>query len=150
MFINFDSIQFTIPITGYGAVLNTAKVECGSTVAVWGCGAVGLATIMGCKAAGASRIIAVDIKQEKENTGMFYMPYFHCLVLALFIALEFGATEFFNPTRHSNPVQVLIEMTDGGLDYTFECVGNVRTMVSCCNIGCEFKMICHVCYSAMP
>ena len=51
--------------------------------------------------------------------------------LTLFIALEFGATEFFNPTHHPNPVQVLIEMTDGGLDYTFECVGNVKTMVSC-------------------
>lgn len=84
---------------------------------------------MGCKAAGASRIIAVDIKQEKENTGMFYIPRF-AQYLTLFIALEFGATEFFNPTPHSNPVQVLIEMTDGGLDYTFECVGNVKTMVS--------------------
>ena len=63
--------EFTILITGYGAALNTAKVEAGSSVAIWGCGAVGLATIMGCKAAGASRIIAVDIKQEKENTGMY-------------------------------------------------------------------------------
>lgn len=54
---------------GYGAALNTAKVEPGSSVAIWGCGAVGLATIMGCKVAGAKRIIAVDIKQDKEEIG---------------------------------------------------------------------------------
>lgn len=98
--------------TGYGAALNTAKVEKGSNVAVWGMGAVGLAVIMGCKVAGASRIIAVDINPSKEK-----------------IAKEFGATEFFNPKDHDRPTQqVLVEMTDGGLDYTFECVGNIHTM----------------------
>lgn len=98
--------------TGYGAALNTAKVEEGSNVAVWGMGAVGLAVVMGCKRAGAKRIIAVDINPTKEK-----------------IAREFGATEFFNPRDHDRPTQqVLVEMTDGGLDYTFECVGNIHTM----------------------
>ena len=57
------------PTPGYGAVLNTAKVEAGSVVGVWGCGAVGLAVIMGCKKAGASRIIAVDINPDKWEKG---------------------------------------------------------------------------------
>jgi len=57
------------PTPGYGAVLNTAKVEAGSVVGVWGCGAVGLAVIMGCKQAGASRIIAVDINPDKWEKG---------------------------------------------------------------------------------
>ncbi|XP_070544253.1 alcohol dehydrogenase class-3-like [Ptychodera flava] len=100
--------------TGYGAALNTAKVEPGSNVAVWGLGAVGLAVIMGCKVAGASRIIGVDI-----NPGKFE------------IAKQFGATEFVNPKDFERPVQqVLVEMTDGGLDYTFECIGNIHTMRS--------------------
>lgn len=98
--------------TGYGAALNTAKVEPGSTTAVWGLGAVGLAVAMGCKAAGASRIIGVDINPDK-------FP----------IAKEFGCTEFVNPKDHDQPIQqVLVEMTDGGLDYTFECIGNIHTM----------------------
>ncbi|MGH0154506.1 UNVERIFIED_CONTAM: hypothetical protein FKN15_029401 [Acipenser sinensis] len=100
--------------TGYGAALNTAKVEPGSTCAVFGLGAVGLATIMGCKAAGASRIIAVDINKDKFEK-----------------AKEFGATECLNPQDHSKPVQeVLVEMTDGGVDYSFECIGNVGVMRS--------------------
>jgi len=98
--------------TGYGAALNTAKVEKGSTCAVWGLGAVGLAVIMGCKAAGAARIIGVDINPDKFET-----------------AKMFGATEFVNPKDYDKPIQqVLVEMTDGGLDYTFECVGNIHTM----------------------
>ncbi|XP_064389338.1 alcohol dehydrogenase class-3-like [Halichondria panicea] len=98
--------------TGYGAALNTAGVEAGSVVGVWGCGAVGLAVIMGCKKAGASRIIAVDINNDKWPT-----------------AQEFGATEFLNPLEHSSPTQqVVAELTDGGLDYSFECIGNVKTM----------------------
>lgn len=99
--------------TGYGAALNTAKVEPGSTCAIWGLGAVGLATIMGCKAAGASKIIGIDLNPSKFE-----------------IAKKFGATECLNPSQFDKPIQeVLIEMTDGGLDYTFECVGNVNTMV---------------------
>jgi len=98
--------------TGYGAALNTAKVEPGSTCAVWGIGAVGLATIMGCLKAGASQIIAVDINSDKAE-----------------LAKQFGATAFVNPREHKAPIQeVLAEMTDGGLDYTFECVGNIHTM----------------------
>lgn len=98
--------------TGYGAALNTAKVEPGSTCAVFGLGAVGLAALMGCKKAGASRIIGVDINPAKFET-----------------AKQFGATECVNPNDYNKPIQqVLVEMTDGGLDYTFEAVGNVLTM----------------------
>ncbi|PAA81232.1 hypothetical protein BOX15_Mlig021965g2 [Macrostomum lignano] len=99
--------------TGYGAALNTADVQPGSNCAVWGLGAVGLAVIMGCKERGAARIIAVDTNPAKFD-----------------VARQFGATECVNPLDHSpRPIQeVLVEMTDGGLDYTFECVGNVNTM----------------------
>jgi len=98
--------------TGYGAALNTAKVEAGSNCAVWGIGCVGLATIMGCKENGASKIYAVDINNDKEK-----------------VAKEFGATDFINPKDYNKPIQqVLCELTDGGMDYTFECVGNIHTM----------------------
>lgn len=98
--------------TGYGAALNTANVEPGSNVAIWGLGAVGLAVAMGCRERGASRIIGVDINSWKYD-----------------VAKKFGCTEFVNPKDHNKPIQeVLIEMTDGGLDYTFECIGNVATM----------------------
>ncbi|XP_023016904.2 alcohol dehydrogenase class-3 Fdh [Leptinotarsa decemlineata] len=98
--------------TGYGAALNTAKVEKGSTCAVWGLGAVGLAVGLGCQAAGASRIIGVDLNPAKFE-----------------VAKNFGFTEFVNPKDYEKPIQeVLAEMTDGGLDFTFECVGNVHTM----------------------
>ncbi|XP_053487980.1 alcohol dehydrogenase class-3-like isoform X1 [Ictalurus furcatus] len=92
--------------TGYGAV------ERGSVCAVFGLGAIGLAAVMGCKAAGASRIIGVDINAEKRE-----------------IAKKFGVSEFVNPNDHSKPIQeVLVEMTSGGVDYSFECVGNVTLM----------------------
>ncbi|XP_060783195.1 alcohol dehydrogenase class-3-like [Neoarius graeffei] len=98
--------------TGYGAALNSAKVEHGSVCAVFGLGAIGLATVMGCKAAGASRIIGVDINAEKCE-----------------VAKKFGVTDFVNPNDHSKPIQeVLMEMTSGGVDYSFECVGNVTLM----------------------
>ncbi|KAL0974307.1 hypothetical protein UPYG_G00218610 [Umbra pygmaea] len=98
--------------TGYGAALNTAKVEPGSTCVVFGLGAVGLATVMGCKAAGAARIIAVDINPDKFVK-----------------AKVFGATECVNPKDHSKPIQeVLVEMTNGGADFVLECVGNVAVM----------------------
>ncbi|XP_071778857.2 alcohol dehydrogenase class-3-like [Centroberyx gerrardi] len=98
--------------TGYGAALNTGKVEPGSSCAVFGLGAVGLAAVMGCQVAGATRIIAVDINPDKFEK-----------------AKEFGATEFVNPKDHSKPIQeVLVEMTDGGVDYALECVGNVAVM----------------------
>lgn len=98
--------------TGYGAALNTAKVEPGSNCAIWGLGGVGLAVALGCKAAGASRIIGIDINTKKFET-----------------AKKFGVTECINPKDYEKPIQeVLIGMTDGGLDYTFECIGNVDTM----------------------
>ncbi|KAK2718016.1 alcohol dehydrogenase class-3-like [Artemia franciscana] len=98
--------------TGYGAALNTAKVEPGSTVAIWGLGGVGLAVAMGCRAAGAKRIIGVDINKDKFEQ-----------------AKVFGVTEFLNPKDHERPIeQVLVEITDGGVDYSFECIGNVHCM----------------------
>ncbi|KAM3595322.1 uncharacterized protein V6R79_021655 [Siganus canaliculatus] len=100
--------------TGYGAAVNTAKVEPGSTCAVFGLGAVGLAAVMGCRAAGAKRIIAVDINPEKFEK-----------------AKVFGATDFVNPRDHDKPInEVLIEMTEGGVDFSLECVGNVTVMRS--------------------
>ncbi|XP_071327380.1 alcohol dehydrogenase 1-like [Trachinotus anak] len=100
--------------TGYGAAVNTAKVEPGSTCAVFGLGAVGMAAVMGCKAAGAKRIFAVDINPDKFEK-----------------AKVFGATDFVNPKDHNKPIsQVLAEMTGGGVDYSLECVGNVEVMRS--------------------
>ena len=98
--------------TGVGAVRNTAKVTKGSSVAVWGLGAVGLAVIQGASLAGASRIIGIDLNEKKFE-----------------IAKQFGATECVNPSKFDKPIQqVLGEMTDGGLDYTFEAIGNIKTM----------------------
>uniref|UniRef100_A0A146QK86 Reticulon-4-interacting protein 1, mitochondrial n=1 Tax=Fundulus heteroclitus TaxID=8078 RepID=A0A146QK86_FUNHE len=100
--------------TGYGAAVNAAKVEAGSTCAVFGLGAVGLAAVMGCKAAGAQRIIAVDINPEKFEK-----------------AKVFGATDVVNPKDHSEPVhEVIAGMTNGGVDFSLECVGNVEVMRS--------------------
>jgi|TARA_B100000965_G_scaffold366675_1_gene352034 S-(hydroxymethyl)glutathione dehydrogenase/alcohol dehydrogenase len=98
--------------TGIGAVLNTAKVEEGATVAIFGLGGIGLAAIIGATMAKAGRIIAIDI-----NPGKFD------------IAKQLGATDVVNPNDYDKPLQeVIIEMTDGGADYTFECVGNVKLM----------------------
>jgi len=100
--------------TGYGAALNTAGVEPGSVCAVWGLGAVGLATVMGCKSAGATRIIGVDINNDKFE-----------------VAKKFGATEFVNPKEIKGTTEdEIIRITDGGCDYTFECIGNIHTMKS--------------------
>lgn len=90
------------------------QVEPGSTCAVFGLGALGLAAIMGCRTAGATRIIGVDLNPDKFK-----------------MARDFGATDMVNPKDHSKPIQeVLVEMTDGGVDFSFECVGNVAIMVS--------------------
>ncbi|WP_276486971.1 S-(hydroxymethyl)glutathione dehydrogenase/class III alcohol dehydrogenase [Ectopseudomonas mendocina] len=108
--------------TGIGAVLNTAKVEEGATVAIFGLGGIGLAAIIGAKMAKASRIIAIDINPSKFD-----------------VARELGATDFVNPKEHDKPIQdVIVEMTDGGVDYSFECVGNVdlmRAALECCHKG---------------
>ena len=98
--------------TGIGAVHNTAKVEPGSSVAVFGLGGIGLAVIIGAVQAGAERIIAIDLNPSKFS-----------------IAEKLGATECINPRDHSVPIQeVLIDLTDGGVDYSFECIGNVDVM----------------------
>ena len=108
--------------TGIGAVLNTAKVSEGATVAIFGLGGIGLAAIIGAKMAKASRIIAIDINPAKFE-----------------VARELGATECLNPLEYSLPIQdVILELTDGGVDYSFECIGNVNLMraaLECCHKG---------------
>lgn len=108
--------------TGIGAVFNTAKVEEGSTVAVFGLGAIGLSVIQGAKMANCSRIIAIDINPDKFE-----------------FAKQLGATECVNPKDYDDPIQqVIVELTDGGVDYSFECIGNVKIMRSaleCCHKG---------------
>lgn len=100
--------------TGIGAVHNTAKVRPGDTVAVFGLGGIGLAVIMGAKQAGASRIIGVDINSDKFE-----------------LAKSLGATDNVNPNDYDKSIQdVIVELTDGGVDYSFECIGNVDVMRS--------------------
>ncbi|XP_016695040.1 alcohol dehydrogenase 1 isoform X2 [Gossypium hirsutum] len=100
--------------TGLGATLNVAKPTKGSTVAIFGLGAVGLAAAEGARIAGASRIIGVDLNPNRFEE-----------------AKKFGCTEFVNPKDHNKPVQeVLAEMTDGGVDRSVECTGNINTMIS--------------------
>ncbi len=98
--------------TGIGAVLHTAKVEAGATVAVFGLGGVGLSAIQGATMAKASRIIAIDINEDKFE-----------------LATQMGATDTVNPGKYDAPIQdVIVDLTDGGVDYSFECVGNVNLM----------------------
>jgi S-(hydroxymethyl)glutathione dehydrogenase/alcohol dehydrogenase len=108
--------------TGIGAVLNTAKVEPGSTVAVFGLGGIGLSVIQGAVMAKAERIIAIDINPDKFE-----------------MAQQLGATDVINPQDYEAPIQdVIVELTDGGADYSFECVGNVdlmRSALECCHKG---------------
>ena len=108
--------------TGIGAVLNTAKVEAGSTIAVFGLGGIGLSVVQGAGLAQAGRIIAVDTNPEKFD-----------------MAKLLGATDFVNPKDYDSPIQeVIVDMTDGGVDYSFECVGNVdlmRAALECCHKG---------------
>ena len=108
--------------TGIGAVLNTAKVKAGDTVAIFGLGGIGLSVVQGAVMAKAGRIIAVD-----TNPSKFEM------------AKLLGATDFVNPGDYSDPIQdVLVDMSDGGVDYSFECVGNVNLMraaLECCHKG---------------
>lgn len=108
--------------TGIGAVHKTAKVKAGDTVAVFGLGGIGLAVVQGAKQVGASRIIGVDINPAKFA-----------------LAREMGATECVNPRDHDKPIQqVIVELTDGGVDFSFECIGNVdvmRAALECCHKG---------------
>jgi S-(hydroxymethyl)glutathione dehydrogenase/alcohol dehydrogenase len=108
--------------TGIGAVLNTAKVRQGSTVAVFGLGGIGLSVVQGAVMAKASRIIAVDLNPSKWT-----------------MAKALGATDYVNPKDYDKPVQqVIVDLTNGGVDYSFECIGNVHVMRSaleCCHKG---------------
>ena len=97
--------------TGIGAVLYTAKVEPGSSVAVFGLGGIGLSVVQGAVMAGADRIIAVDTNPKKFD-----------------LARRFGATDMINPKDVGDVVQAIVDMTDGGVDYSFECIGHVEIM----------------------
>ncbi|WP_246814385.1 S-(hydroxymethyl)glutathione dehydrogenase/class III alcohol dehydrogenase [Ferrimonas balearica] len=108
--------------TGMGAVTNTANVQPGDTVAVFGLGGIGLSAIIGAAMAKAGRIIAIDINESKFE-----------------LARKLGATDCINPKDYNKPIQeVIVEMTDGGVDFSFECIGNVHVMRSaleCCHKG---------------
>ena len=108
--------------TGMGAVLKTAKVQKGDTVAIFGLGGIGLSAIIGAVMSGASRIIGVDINESKFE-----------------LAKKLGATDCINPSKFDKPTQeVIVEMTDGGVDFSFECIGNVdvmRSALECCHKG---------------
>ncbi|MCH9705086.1 MAG: S-(hydroxymethyl)glutathione dehydrogenase/class III alcohol dehydrogenase [Proteobacteria bacterium] len=108
--------------TGIGAVLNTAKVTAGATVAVFGLGGVGLSVVQGAVMAKAARIIVIDINEDKFT-----------------LATQLGATDCINPKKYDNSIQeVITELTDGGVDYSFECIGNTQTMraaLECCHKG---------------
>jgi S-(hydroxymethyl)glutathione dehydrogenase/alcohol dehydrogenase len=114
--------------TGIGAVLYTAKVEPGANVVVFGLGGIGLNVIQGARLAGADMIVGVDINPEREA-----------------IARKFGMTHFVNPNAIGNDVVAhLVELTHGGADYSFECVGNVKLMrqaLECCHRGWGVSVI---------
>ncbi len=107
--------------TGIGAVINTAKVEPGSNVAVFGLGGIGLNVIQGARLVGCDKIIGVDLNPDK-------VP----------LARKFGMTDFINPREMDDVVAAIVELTKGGVDYSFECIGNVKTMrqaLECCHKG---------------
>ena len=97
--------------TGVGAVAFDAKVEPGSTVAVFGLGGIGLNVVQGAKMVGADRIIGIDLNSDREKLGC-----------------EFGMTDFINPQDTGDVSEAIIELTGGGVDYSFECIGNTTTM----------------------
>ena len=107
--------------TGIGAVAFTMGVETGSTVAIFGLGGIGLNVIQGAKMVGASRIIGIDLNDSRADIGT-----------------KFGMTDFINPNNIENVVDHIIEITGGGVDYSFECIGNVDVMrqaLECCHKG---------------
>ena len=107
--------------TGVGAVAFEAKVEPGSTVAVFGLGGIGLNVLQGARMVGADRIIGIDINPTREKLGR-----------------NFGMTDFINPKEINNVTEAIIDLTNGGVDYSFECIGNVETMreaLECCHKG---------------
>ena len=107
--------------TGVGAVTNTAKVQVGDNVVVFGLGGIGLNVLQGAKMAGADKIIGVDINNSKKEWGE-----------------KFGMTHFVNPKETQDVVAHLVELTDGGADYSFDCTGNtdvMRQALECCHRG---------------
>jgi len=107
--------------TGVGAVINTAKVRPGSNVAVFGLGGIGLNVLQGARMVGADKIIGVDLNPEREA-----------------MARKFGMTHFINPKVTPDVVAAISDLTDGGVDYSFECIGNVNVMrqaLECCHKG---------------
>src|SRR5687768_4655741 len=114
--------------TGIGAVINTAKVEEGANCVVFGLGGIGLNVIQGCRLAGANMIVGVDINPARKALGE-----------------KFGMTHFVNPKEvEGDLVPYLVDLTKGGADYSFECIGNVRTMrqaLECCHKGWGVSVI---------
>ena len=114
--------------TGLGAVMNTAGVEPGANVVVFGLGGIGLNVIQGARIAGADKIVGVDINPSKTT-----------------LAEKFGMTHFVNPKEvEGDLVPYLVDLTDGGADYSFECIGNVTTMrqaLECCHRGWGVSVI---------
>ena len=107
--------------TGVGAVAFEARVEPGSSVAVFGLGGIGLNVIQGARMVGADRIIGIDINPTREKLGR-----------------DFGLTDFVNPNETENITEAIVDLTDGGVDYSFECIGNVNIMrnaLECCHKG---------------
>ncbi|GAB3398122.1 S-(hydroxymethyl)glutathione dehydrogenase/class III alcohol dehydrogenase [Massilia agilis] len=107
--------------TGIGAVIFTAKVEAGANVVVFGLGGIGLNVIQAARMVGADKIIGVDINPGREE-----------------MARKFGMTHFVNPLKEENVVDTIVQLTDGGADYSFECIGNVQVMrqaLECCHKG---------------
>ncbi|MFM5584176.1 S-(hydroxymethyl)glutathione dehydrogenase/class III alcohol dehydrogenase [Aeromonas veronii] len=108
--------------TGIGAVMNTAKVKEGESVAIFGLGGIGLSAVIGARLAKAGRIIAIDINESKFE-----------------LARKLGATDCINPNDYDKPIQeVIVELTDGGVDFSIECIGNVKVMraaLECCHKG---------------
>ena len=107
--------------TGVGAVIFTAKVEAGANVVVFGLGGIGLNVIQGARLVGANRIVGVDVNPAREA-----------------IARRFGMTDFVNPKEVASVVDAIVQLTDGGADHSFECIGNVETMrqaLECCHKG---------------
>ena len=114
--------------TGIGAVINTAKVEAGANVVIFGLGGIGLNVIQGARLVGANMIVGVDINPARKE-----------------LATKFGMTHFVNPKEvEGDLVPYLVNLTKGGADYSFECIGNVKTMrqaLECCHKGWGVSVI---------
>jgi S-(hydroxymethyl)glutathione dehydrogenase/alcohol dehydrogenase len=107
--------------TGVGAVAFSAKVEAGANVVVFGLGGIGLNVIQGARMVGADKIIGIDLNPKREAIGR-----------------SFGMTHFINPADKDSLVDSIVQLTDGGADYSFECIGNISTMrqaLECCHKG---------------